>query len=36
VGVALGGGHPSVAQQFLHRSQIGPGAQSVDGESVAQ
>jgi hypothetical protein len=32
--VSLGGGHPSVAQQFLHCSQIGSGAQGVGGEGV--
>ena len=36
MGVALGGGHPGVAQQFLHRSQVGPGAQGMGGEGVAQ
>jgi len=36
VGVALGGGDPGVAQQFLHRPEIGPGAQGVGGEGVAQ
>jgi len=36
VGVALGGRHPGMAQQFLHRSQVRPGAQGVGGEGVAQ
>jgi len=31
VSVALGGGDPGVAQEFLHRPQIGPGAQGVGG-----
>ena len=36
VRVAPGGGDPGVAQQLLHRPQIGPGAQSMGGEGVAQ
>ena len=36
VGVALSGRDPGVAQQLLHRPEIGPGAQGVGGEGVAQ
>jgi len=36
VGVTLGGSHPGMPQQFLHRPQSGPGAQGVSGEGVAE
>ena len=36
VRIPLGGGHPGVAQQLLHRPQVRPSAQSVGGEGVAQ
>jgi hypothetical protein len=32
MGVALGGRHPGVAQQLLHRAQIGPGGGARSGD----
>ena len=34
--IALGGRHPGVTQQLLHRAEVGPGTQGVGGEGVAQ
>ncbi len=36
MGVSLSCRHPSVAQQLLHRPQVGPGTQGMSSEGVAQ
>jgi hypothetical protein len=36
VGVALRGGDTGVAQQLLHGTEVGPGAEGVGSERVAQ
>src|SRR5690606_26409767 len=36
VRVDLGGGHVLVAQQLLHRADVGAGLQQVRGETMAQ
>ena len=36
VGVELGGGHVLVAEQFLHRADVGAGLEQVGGKAMAQ